>query len=205
MRREAMPAGAMGAELIRAESGRCSGPRRSARGPAVLVVVEGEGAALAGDVWLEVGPGDRVVVDEGEPCGLRSSGGAVAAATWDAEGGMRMLAAFWEAALARDPSAPAARDRSRYGTPGGLEGLFVEAGLAEVRVEPIDVEIELDGFDDLWEPFTGSVGPASSYLTSLPLDAQAEIRDGCRKRLGDPDGAFRLPARAWGAHGVVPG
>ena len=77
--REAMAAGAMDAELIRVGGGRCSGPRRSGRGPAVLVVVEGEGKALAGDVWLEVGPGDRVVVDAGEPCALRSSGGPVAA------------------------------------------------------------------------------------------------------------------------------
>ena len=81
MRREAMPAQAIDAELIRVEPGQCSGPRRSARGPAVLVVVEGEGQALAGDVWLKVRPGDRLVVDEGEPCGLRSltEGGAVAA------------------------------------------------------------------------------------------------------------------------------
>ena len=77
--REAMPVGAMDAELIRVDGGRCSGPRRSERCPSLLVVVEGDGAALAGDVWLEVGPGDRVVVEPGEPCALRSSGGAVSA------------------------------------------------------------------------------------------------------------------------------
>lgn len=76
MRHEAMAAGASGigfdAELIRAEAGGCSGPRRPIGASAALVVVEGSGAALAGDVWLEVGPGDRLEVDPGEPCAVRA-------------------------------------------------------------------------------------------------------------------------------------
>lgn len=66
------------AESIRVEPGSCSGPRR---GPAVLEIVEGSGSALSADVWIEVGPGDRVVVDAGEPCAVRSAagGGAVSA------------------------------------------------------------------------------------------------------------------------------
>jgi hypothetical protein len=70
-------AGGIDAELIRVEAGGCSGPRRSGRGPALLVVVDGVGQALAGDAWIEVGPGDRVEVEEGEPCALRSTAGEV--------------------------------------------------------------------------------------------------------------------------------
>ncbi|QDV34497.1 hypothetical protein [Tautonia plasticadhaerens] len=66
------------AESIRVEPGSCSGPKP---GPAVLLIVEGFGSALSGDVWVEVGPGDRVVVDAGETCAVRSptGGGAVSA------------------------------------------------------------------------------------------------------------------------------
>ncbi|RUL87475.1 cupin domain-containing protein [Tautonia sociabilis] len=67
------------AELIRVEAGDCSGPRRSELGPVVLVVVEGSGSALAGDVWVPVKAGDRLTVDSGEPCALRSTGGTVIA------------------------------------------------------------------------------------------------------------------------------
>lgn len=72
MLHDAIPAGAIDAELIRVSPGQCSGPRRSESESSVLVVLEGAGSALAGDVWIEVKPGDRVVVGPGEPAGLRA-------------------------------------------------------------------------------------------------------------------------------------
>ena len=62
------------AEIIRVEPrtrapGR--GDRPAGRRPCWSSSV-GTGKALLGDVWLEVGPGDRLAVDAGEPCALRS-------------------------------------------------------------------------------------------------------------------------------------
>ena len=48
------------------------GPRAGATGPAALIVAAGGGFALDGDVWVEVGPGDRVAVDPGSPIALRA-------------------------------------------------------------------------------------------------------------------------------------
>jgi mannose-6-phosphate isomerase-like protein (cupin superfamily) len=51
--------------LIEVGPGGCSGPTPWEDGAAVLVVADGVGSVLAGDVWLEVGPGDRVTIEPG--------------------------------------------------------------------------------------------------------------------------------------------
>jgi hypothetical protein len=56
-------------------------------------------------------------------------------------------------------------------------------------------------FDEYWEPFTAGVGPGGAYCVSLPDDAREALREECRRRLGDPAGAFSLRARAWAVRG----
>jgi hypothetical protein len=63
------------------------------------------------------------------------------------------------------------------------------------------VEVSYTDFDDYWEPFTGGVGPAGLYTSSLHADRRAALREECRLRLGDPDGAFTLSATAWAVKG----
>jgi hypothetical protein len=80
--------------------------------------------------------------------------------------------------------------------PDDLEQLWLEAGLDEVRVEPLVAEAAYDDFDDLWAPFPTGVGPAGRYAASLDADAQATLHDEFFRRLGEPQARSRCrPAR----------
>jgi SAM-dependent methyltransferase len=124
-------------------------------------------------------------------------GGTVAACTWDYRGEMTMLRAFWQAAADVDPSAPAEGAVMRYCTPAELEELWRGAGLEAVRTDALHVERAYDGFEEVWEPFTHGVGPAGLFVRALDDDRRGALRDGFRRRLGDPSGPFTLTARAW--------
>ena len=121
----------------------------------------------------------------------------VAACAWDyAGGGMEMLGVFWGAAGALDPDAPN-EDGLAGGSAGGLGRIFRAAGLREIEEGALDVGAGYVGFDDWWEPFEYGIGPAGSYCVSLDDERRSALREECRRRLGDPQGPFRLPARAW--------
>jgi ubiquinone/menaquinone biosynthesis C-methylase UbiE len=131
-------------------------------------------------------------------------GGTVAGCVWDYGGEMTMLRTFWDAAAALDAerAAPVTESSTmRFATPDELEALWRSSGLDAVEVSPIVVEAAYDDFDDLWAPFPTGVGPAGAYAASLDADAQAELRDEFARRLGSPQGAFTLSARAWCAVG----
>jgi SAM-dependent methyltransferase len=144
---------------------------------------------------------------EDAPRGVREmrrvtrSGGTVCAATWDAAGGMEMLKVFWGAARDLDPEAPDEGAIMRYCTSEELGGLWQEAGLNEVTVAPLEVAEEYASFDEFWAPYSGGVGPAGSYFVSLSPEQQEALRTEVRGRLGDPQGAITLRARAWAARG----
>jgi len=130
-------------------------------------------------------------------------GGVVAACVWDYADRMRLLRAFWDAAVAVDPGS-AARDEARllrYAKADELGALWSEAGLADVATEGLEVEAAYDDFDDLWLPFLAGVGPAGAYAASLDPDGQAALREQLRQELGDPSGPFTLTALAWGVRG----
>ena len=124
----------------------------------------------------------------------------VAACVWDYGGGMVMLGVFWDAAQAVDPAAPGEAHLAG-GFSGDLGRIFADAGLHEVEEGALDVGADYEGFDDWWEPFTFGIGPAGSYCVSLDDEGRATLREECRQRLGDPQGPFRSPARAWYATG----
>jgi SAM-dependent methyltransferase len=133
-------------------------------------------------------------------------GGTVAGCVWDYAGEMTMLHTFWEAAeaLDRERTAPSSEGVTmRYAQPSDLEQLWVEAGLDDVRVEPLVAKAAYDGFDDLWAPFLAGVGPAGRYAATLDGDAQTDLREEFHRRLGEPEGPFTLSARAWCAVGRV--
>jgi hypothetical protein len=130
-------------------------------------------------------------------------GGVVAACTWDYSGGMTMLRTFWDAALSLDPEAPDEVRTMLYNDPDVLRELWLRAGLQAVENDALVIEASYRDFDDYWEPFTGGVGPAGAYTSSLDPDHRAALREECRRRLGDPDGAFTLSATAWAVKGRV--
>jgi SAM-dependent methyltransferase len=128
-------------------------------------------------------------------------GGVVAGCVWDYAGEMTMLRAFWDAARALDPDASDEGATMRYAQPEQLEELWRGAGLADVEVSPLLAEASYDDFDDLWSPFLGGVGPAGAHAAGLAPAAQEELAAELRRRLGEPEGSFRLTARAWCAVG----
>lgn len=127
-------------------------------------------------------------------------GGSVVACVWDFAGSMAPLSLFWEAARQLHPGA---LDESHLAGArrGHLPELFATAGLGEIVETALEVEREHSGFEEWWEPYTGGVGPAGSFVRTLSPARRDELRDRCRAML--PDGPFVLVSRAWAARGRV--
>ena len=131
-------------------------------------------------------------------------GGKVAACVWDYAGGMTLLRAFWDAAVALEPELAGPLDEGtcmRHCHPDELRELWEDAGLAEVEVGELVVSAAYEDFDDLWAPFVTGVAPSGAYCASLDPTRQEALREELRRRLGSPPGPFRLSARAWYAVG----
>ena len=127
------------------------------------------------------------------------SGGVVAACVWDFGAGRGPLGPFWQAARDLDPMVEAEAH-----LPGTREGhlgeLFASAGLRDVTPAELWVSLKHPTFEAWWEPFTEGVGPAGSYVASLPPEGQAALRERCRELLPEPP--FAIDARAWAARGT---
>ena len=114
---------------------------------------------------------------------------------------MTMLRSFWDATLALDPAAPDEARTMRFHDQDDLRARWLRAGLEGVETDALVVEASYRDCDDYWEPFTSGVGPGGAYCASLDPDGRALLREECRRRLGDPDGAFALTATAWAVKG----
>jgi SAM-dependent methyltransferase len=133
--------------------------------------------------------------------------GVVAAYVWDYAGRMELMRAFWDAAVALDPSAADLDEGPRFPicAPEPLRSLFIEAGLRDVDVRTIDVPTRFRDFDDYWTPFLGGQGPAPGYAMSLSEERRDALRDRIRASLPvSDDGTIELIARAWAVAGRVP-
>ena len=126
--------------------------------------------------------------------------GVVAACVWDHAGGQSPLSLFWQAARVLDPEVD---DESQLAgvREGHLAELFAAAGLREIEDTVLSASVEHPSFEEWWEPFTGGVGPAGSYVAGLDAERQARLRETCRSRL--PVAPFVLTARAWAARGLA--
>ena len=131
-------------------------------------------------------------------------GGTVAACTWDYADGMAMLRTFWDAARDVDPEAPDEARTMRFTTERELAELWEHAGLTDIRTRSLEVSTEYADFDDYWHPFLLGIGPGGEYAASLDAGRLERLRDGCFRRLGAPDGAFTLSARAVAVSGRRP-
>jgi SAM-dependent methyltransferase len=132
-------------------------------------------------------------------------GGTVGAYLWDYGGAMQFVRLFWQAAVALDPAA-AAWDQARQFPicqPEPLAALFRGAGLADVRVEAVDISTIFRDFDDYWRPLllAGS-GVAPRYMTSLGETERAALRERLQATLPiAADGSIPLLARVWAVRG----
>ncbi|MGI9064496.1 MAG: class I SAM-dependent methyltransferase [Pseudonocardiaceae bacterium] len=140
----------------------------------------------------------------GEMRRVARTGGTVAACSWDFADGMRVVRAFWDAAVARDPSArawdPADKPAS---TPPALRALFESAGLRSVGIGELTARADYTDFDDLWEPLVAPDGPPGAYWAELTAADRSAVRDDVWRRLDRPAGAFPLTARAWCVRGTA--
>jgi len=136
----------------------------------------------------------------------RTPAGTVAAYVWDYAGGMELLRAFWDAAVALDPSAAELDEGPRFPLchPDRLEAVWHGAGLVDVTTTAIDVPTPFVDFDDYWSPFLGGQGPAPGYVQSLDDDHRTALRERLRHTLPTAaDGSISLNARAWAARGAA--
>jgi SAM-dependent methyltransferase len=131
--------------------------------------------------------------------------GVVASYVWDYGGKMEMMRHFWDAAIAIDPSAAQADAGKRFAIcdPDHLYAAFVETGLHQVDLRPIDIPTRFKDFDDYWLPFLAAQGSISKYLTSLDEAGVSAITAKLREQLPIiSDGSIELTARAWAAKGI---
>ncbi|RZU19158.1 ubiquinone/menaquinone biosynthesis C-methylase UbiE [Kribbella rubisoli] len=135
---------------------------------------------------------------------MREIGSTVAVYVWDYAEGMQVMRYFFDTMLALRPQDREHDEGVRFAfcTAEGLEGLFREAGFADVRTRAIDVPTVFTSFDDFWTPFLGGTGVAPVYLRGLEPADQDAMREGVRERLPiEADGSIKLTARAWAAIG----
>jgi hypothetical protein len=126
-------------------------------------------------------------------------GGTVAVCMWDRDG-MEMLAAIHRAQRALSSGGPMPEGRTMYRTPDEIEPLFAD-GFEDVTTEPLEVQASYTGFDEFWEALLGGVGPAGAWITSLDGEKREAARAEVCRQLGEPEGEFRLTARAWATRG----
>jgi SAM-dependent methyltransferase len=134
-------------------------------------------------------------------------GGVVAAYVWDYAGKMELMRYFWDAAAELDRAAFELDEGRRFPLcqPNPLKELFIQAGLREVQVRPIDVPTRFRDFDDYWTPFLGGQAPAPGYAMSLNEERRGALRDRIRAKLPiASDGSIDLIARAWAVRGRTP-
>jgi SAM-dependent methyltransferase len=133
--------------------------------------------------------------------------GVVSACVWDYEAGMQMLRFFWDEAVAFEPAIEPKDERHmKLSHQGQLGELWRNAGLVNVREEPLVIDQAYTSFLDYWEPFTSGAGPGGAFVVSLTADRRQQLEDRMRKRLlkDGRDGPFTLKAKAWCVRGEVP-
>ncbi|WP_228373404.1 class I SAM-dependent methyltransferase [Demequina gelatinilytica] len=138
---------------------------------------------------------------------VTATGGRIAAYVWDYAGGMELLRAFWDAAVALDPAAAELDEARRFPlcAPGALASAFRDAGLVEVEGHALRMETGFASFDEYWAPFLGGQGPAPSYVAGLPPARRADLEARLRERIvARAGGEIVMTATAWAAQGRVP-
>jgi SAM-dependent methyltransferase len=131
-------------------------------------------------------------------------GGTVSSCVWDYSGRMEFLRVFWDAASRVDSNAISLDEGTRFPLcrRGALVELFRDAGLREIRCEPIEIATDFSSFEEYWRPFLGGSGPAPSYVASLDEDLRAELANDLKRvLLTQADGSIHLTARAWAVRG----
>ena len=125
-------------------------------------------------------------------------GGWVGATVWDLAGSRAPMAPLWDAVAEIAPEHP---DESDFqgGSRRSLLEIMDRSGLGSVEVVEVAVTVTHPTFEEWWEPYLHSVGPAGEAIAALGADRRAEIEELLRHNLGD--GPFDITAAAWAGRG----
>jgi SAM-dependent methyltransferase len=124
-------------------------------------------------------------------------GAPVAACFWD-DNQMPLLRSFWDACQAVAPAAYAGVDkRAQVGLAdlGVLQHWWGGAGLREMSLGEFEVSAAYESFDDLWFSFEAGIGHSGALYASLDPPLREAVRADAHRRLGSPEGSFRLTAK----------
>ena len=144
-----------------------------------------------------------------ELCRVTRPGGVVAAAVWDAGGGVLVNRLFCDTAAALDASGEAFR-RVTFGRPmtqpGELTRAWHRAQLIDVEEATLTIRMEFEDFADYWGPYIGGDGPYAAYVSTLDTTARTALGKAVRGAFigGGSDGPRSFTASAWATHGRVP-
>jgi len=128
------------------------------------------------------------------------SGGVVATCMWEVEG-VEMMNALNEV---RRRLAPAGFSPStEYRDEASLRRLFEEAGLRDVETTRIEVAVEYETVDELWEPAIHVGGPGGPAVDSFTPEQLVTGRAIFEEALGNPTGRYELKGRVAAVRGVT--
>ena len=120
-------------------------------------------------------------------------GGVVATTMWEVEG-MDMMNAL--NAVRRELRPGAFTPSTEYRDEQSLRGLFEQCGLGNVETTTLEVAVDYESVDELWEPAIRVGGPGGPIVGALGPDELARGRAIFEEALGRPAGTFRLAGRA---------
>ena len=135
---------------------------------------------------------------------VSKSNGIIAAYVWDYSGRIDLLRYFWNAAISIDPQSHKLDEGVRFPicNLNNLKSAFQSAGLSEIEVGTLDINMPFENFKDYWNPFLGRQGPAPAYFDSLSIESQEELRSKIYDQLPiEADGSIRLLGRALAVKG----
>jgi len=143
-------------------------------------------------------------------CRVARPGATVAAAVWDARGGLVANRIFFDTAAMLDPGGNARRARSYtrpMTRPGELAAAWRGARMTGVEDTSLTIRMEFTSFNDYWSPYATQDGPGAEYVATLDEPARVRLRDAVRLAYldGEPDGPRSYAATAWAVKGVVAG
>jgi SAM-dependent methyltransferase len=127
------------------------------------------------------------------------SGGVVATCMWEVEG-VEMMKALNEIRRRLDPGGFS--PSTEYRDEASLQHLFEEAGLRDVETTRIEVAVEYENVDELWEPAIHVGGPGGPAVASFTPEQLSMGRAIFEEALGNPAGRYELKGRAAAVRGV---
>ena len=126
-------------------------------------------------------------------------GGVVATCMWEVDG-VEMMNPLNEVRRRLTPGGWS--QKTDYRDEASLRSLFEEAGLRDVETTRIEVAVEYETVDELWEPAIHVGGAGGRAVDAFSAEELAEGRVIFEEALGNPTGRYVLKGRAAAVRGI---